>query len=100
MEEAYGQGPVAPPEQAPEPAETPESVDEENAEQAEVVVANSVLTGPDGKPPKEGDEIVVKVVKNYGDESSIIYAPPKTETETQTESSPEEEIAALDTERT
>lgn len=85
--------PVEPPE-----AEEKESVDEENAEATEVVVPNKVLMGPDGKEPKEGDEIVVKVVKNYGDESSIIYAPAKPEGETSTPSV-DEEIAALDTKK-
>lgn len=96
MDESYGNAPVTPPEETPEPAE---SVDEENAESAEVVVSNKVLTGPDGEPPKEGDEIVVKVVKNYGTESSIIYAPAKGGGETTEEpASTEDEIAALDKE--
>lgn len=54
-----------------------ESVDEEMAEGSTAVVPNKVLTGPDGEPPKEGDEIVLKVIKNYGDESEVAYAPSK-----------------------
>lgn len=94
MDESYaGTNNVSPPEEASE------SVDEENAEATEVVVPNKVLMGPDGKEPKEGDEIVVKVVKNYGDESSIIYAPAKPEGETSETPSVDEEIAALDTKK-
>ena len=95
MDSGYSEAPVSPPEES-SPAE---SVDEENAEATEVVVPNKVLMGADGKPPKEGDEIVVKVVKNYGDESSIQYAPATPEGETTETPSVDEEIAALDTEK-
>lgn len=51
-----------------------DSVDEQNADSSEVVVPNSILAGPGGAPPKEGDTILVKVVKTYGDECSIAKA--------------------------
>lgn len=66
MDESYGNAPV---EKPPE-----KSVDEENAESSTALVSNKILS-PEGAPLKEGDEIVVTVVKNYGDESEIKYAP-------------------------
>ena len=53
-----------------------QSVDQENAMGDTAVISNKILS-PDGDPIKEGDEIVVKIVKNYGDESEIMYAPKK-----------------------
>lgn len=64
--------PVTPPDSAPAGPE--ESVDRENEEGNTAVISNKILS-PDGEPIKEGDEIVVRVVKNYGDESEIEYAP-------------------------
>lgn len=86
-----------PPEEETESKE-PESVDEESVEDQTVLVSNKVLMGPDGTAPKEGDEIVVKVVKNYGDESEIVYAPASSAASTETDNS-DAEIMALDTER-
>ena len=54
--------------------ETPESVDEEEAEGDTAVIDNKVLA-PEGEPLKKGDEIVLVVVKNYGGESEVRYAP-------------------------
>lgn len=61
-----------------ETQETPEaeSIDQEEAESDSAVVANKVLA-PGGEPLKEGDEITLVVVKNYGDESEIRYATKK-----------------------
>jgi hypothetical protein len=77
-----------------------QSVDQEiQAENAHsAVVPNAVLMGPDGKPPKEGDEIVVKVIKNFGDESEVTYAPakPKTPGHDMMPPGANEEIEALD----
>lgn len=62
--------------------EAKESIDQEEQEQTETtVVPLKILTGKDGIPPKEGEERVVKVVKIYGDEASIMYAPEKKESE-------------------
>lgn len=56
----------------------PQSVDEVNEEEGDstAVVSNKILS-PEGEPLKKGDEIVVRVVENYGDESLIEYAPKK-----------------------
>ena len=81
----YSSGSVAPPggEAAP-PDESAvpksgegdkETVDEDSMMGNSAIIPNKVLTGPDGTSPKEGDEIVLKVVKNFGDESEVVYAP-------------------------
>lgn len=69
--------------------EASESVDREEAEGAEnsAVVSNKILS-PDGEPLKEGDEVVLQVVKNYGDESEVKYAPKKPETPAGEEAGP------------
>lgn len=95
MDESYT-APVTPPgegEEAP-PAEK-ESVDKENAEAQTALVSNKILS-PEGEPLKEGDEIVVKVVKNYGDESEIMYAPKKEGAETESTSDVASDFAAMD----
>lgn len=53
-----------------------ESVDEQEQMDPTSLVDLKVLTGKHG-PPKEGDEIVVKVVKIHGDQAEIEYAPEK-----------------------
>lgn len=70
MDSIYSEEAEAPKEEAAE------TVDEESAESNTAVVDNKVLS-PDGEPLKEGDEIVLKVVKNYGGECEVIYAPAK-----------------------
>lgn len=80
MDEAYG-GDTAAAESAPAKA-ADETVDQENAEEMTALVSNKILS-PEGEPLKEGDEIVVKIVKNYGDESEIMYAPKKEQTGTE-----------------
>lgn len=96
MDSSYSEPAVAPPEKS----ESAESVDEENAGASTAIISNKILS-PDGEPLKEGDEIVVRVVKNYGDESEIEYAPKKGAEETMTEE-PESveagELSALDAE--
>lgn len=95
MDASYGAAAVAPPEKV-----AAETVDQEAAEAETTIVPNSILS-PDGEPLKEGDEIVVRVVKNYGDESEIEYAPKKGSEDTETESTEEPmsreagELAAL-----
>lgn len=84
----------APDAAAPKEAKEAETTDQEIEEsQHSAVVPNNVLMGPDGTPPKEGDEIVVKVVKVYGNESEIIYGPPKG-AEKETNHMPESDMMA------
>lgn len=80
MDSLYGgtesPAPAAGPGEESEPAaeEASESVDQETAEGGTAVIDNKVLS-PEGQPLKEGDEIVLVVVKNYGEESEVKYAP-------------------------
>lgn len=90
MDESYGaSAPVTRPAEA-------ETVDQEEAESNTAIVANKILS-PDGEPLKAGDEIVVRIVKNYGDESEIEYAPKEggSETTAEPESVEAGELAAL-----
>lgn len=82
-----------------QPKESAESVDEEADTEQTAIVPNHVLS-PEGEPLKEGDEVVLKVVKNYGDECEVKYAPKESPEEGSESSEPPEaaEIAALDTE--
>lgn len=75
----------------------PESIDEENAGEETAVISNKILS-PEGEPLKAGDEIVLQVVENFGDESSVKYAPKKgdeSETYEEPESVEAGELAAL-----
>lgn len=97
--------PQAPPadnptEPSPEPESDTETTDEETAESENTaIVPNKVLIGADGKPPKEGDEIVVQVVKVYGDEAEVRYAPAKPSGSGYGAESTDSEIEAMDTEK-
>lgn len=77
---------------------SPESVDEEIESAHTTIVPNKILS-PEGEALKAGDEIVVRVVKNYGDESEIEYAPKKGAEESEEYEEPESaeagELAAL-----
>ena len=55
-----------------ESEEAPESIDAEEAEGKTAVVDNKVLA-PAGEKLKEGDELTIVVVKNYGGESEIRF---------------------------
>lgn len=79
------------------PAPEKQSVDEENAGEDTALISNKILS-PDGEPLKEGDEIVVQVVKNYGDECEVKYAPKKGGEKTSETTTPAEDFAAMDTE--
>lgn len=79
MESLYpsDNAPVTPPGEAAEseaPGDKESSVDEQEAAEATAVIDNKILS-PDGEPLKEGDEVVLVVVKNFGDESEVKYAP-------------------------
>lgn len=73
--EAYGSSPVTAPDES-EAGPEKESVDEENQEADTAVISNKILS-PDGEPINKGDEIVLQVVQNFGDESEVKYAPKK-----------------------
>lgn len=73
------------------------SVDEENATAQTALISNKILS-PEGEPIKPGDEIVLQVVKNYGDESEVKYAPHKEGTGEESESTPEKDFAMMDKE--
>lgn len=97
--EAYGAPVTKPGEDAGATKEQP-SVDQENAMSDTALVPNKVLS-PDGEPLQEGEEIVLVVVKNHGDESEVKYAPKKggdTEgtDEGETPGNEEAELSALD----
>lgn len=81
MDETYGGGAVKPDVKPPDEKpgnEPPESVDKQNEEAgAKTALISNKILSPEGQPLKEGDEVVLKVVKNYGDESEVVYAPHK-----------------------
>jgi hypothetical protein len=72
-----GAPPPADPNAPPKPGETgepkdAETTDEETAEsQNSAIVSSKFLAGPDGQMPAEGEEVLVKIVKSYGDEVEI-----------------------------
>lgn len=69
----------------------PKDKSEDESMEPEALVDMKVLTGKDG-PPKEGDEIVVKVVSIHGDQAVIQYAPEKPDKgKTSGESEPDED---------
>lgn len=57
--------------------ENPESIDQEEQEGTTAVVPMKLLQGKHPEPIKEGEEIVVKAVKVYGDEVEIAYSETK-----------------------
>jgi len=75
------------------PEAKPETVDQEEDMANTAVIDNKILS-PEGEPLKEGDEVTLRVVKNYGEECEVEYAP-------KTEPSPgmehESEIDSLET---
>ena len=64
MDSAYGNAPVSPPDKTPADKAPEESVDEQNAGAAEILIAKDKL--PEGT--KEGDTCTFKVSKDVGDE--------------------------------
>ena len=94
MDSAYsGEAPVN------SPAEK-SSVDEQNATSETALVPNKILC-PGGEPLKDGEEILVRVVKNHGEESEIECVSQKESTEEssmegETPGNEEAELAALD----
>lgn len=66
------------------------TIDEQEQMTAAALVPLKVLTGKNG-PPKEGDEVVLRVKKIHGDEAEVEYAPEpeKEETEEQPDANAE-----------
>lgn len=78
MQGLYG-GDESAPTETPQSEKDSESIDELEQSSETTTVPTSLLAGPDGQSPKEGDEVVVKVVKCAGDQCVIAYAPKETE---------------------
>jgi hypothetical protein len=95
MDSSYSKSEVTPPVEEPE-TET-ESVDEENAGAAEILISKKEL--PSGV--KAGDTCTFKVVKDFGEECSLQYVKKPAESAEPTsenlEATTESEIGALDT---
>ena len=82
-------------EDAPQkPDSETKSVDEEEQMDPEALVDLKVLTGKHG-PPKEGDEIVVKVVSIHGNQAVIQYAPEKPGGESEDKEPDEDDMEEL-----
>lgn len=98
MEEVYAEEETPPMESAEAAPEegAPESIDEQEASSPTAVIDNKVLS-PGGEPLKEGDRIIVTIVKNYGDESEIRYGKAEAGEEVQSPGMMEEANAELDT---
>lgn len=79
--------------------EPSKSVDQEEAEEATktAVISNKILD-PHQEGLKEGDEIVLRVVKTYGDEAEVEYAPKKGKEEKDEGDSTEKDLMALNQE--
>jgi hypothetical protein len=69
MDSAYSEAPVSPPDKAPAADAPEESVDEENAGEAEILIGKDKL--PAGT--KEGDTCTFKVSQDVGDEYVLEY---------------------------
>lgn len=92
MDESYKAPQSAHEEETPAPDETDESVDEESAGAAEILVEKVKL--PAGT--KEGDTVTFKVKKDFGDEVSLEAATPSAPEETEEPETAEEgELKAL-----
>lgn len=93
----YGNAPVSPPDNAPDDKAPKESVDEQNAGAAEILIAKDKL--PPGT--KEGDTCTFKVSKDVGDEYILEYVKEGQEEDSEPtrdnfDSTTESEISALD----
>lgn len=71
------------------------SVDDQNSEQPTGLIPKSLLAGKKFNP---GDEVVLKIVADHGDEIEVEYAPAKPgdeSSETETEQSPDSELESM-----
>lgn len=75
----------------PDTGKEAETVDEQESMDPTALVDLKVLTGKHG-PPKEGDEVVLRVVKIHGDSAEVEYAPEKPEKEEEPDHDDMEEI--------
>lgn len=91
MDSSYGEAEV----KAPETPETPESIDEENASDSEILIAKARL--PEGS--KKGDIVTFRIANDFGDESSLeLVKSSKSPTSDTMNDMASEEIMALDKE--
>lgn len=92
MDSLYG-------DESPKSKGTPETVDQENAEEMEhqAVIPLKVLMGKHTEPLKEGDEVVLKVDKINGDQATVSYSEtPPGEIGKEKEGEPPSEMSADD----
>ena len=97
MDSSYSGAPVQPPDKAPSDKAPAESVDEQNAGAAEILIAKDKL--PPGT--KEGDTCTFKVSKDVGDEYILEYVKEGQKETTEPtrdnfDATTENEISALD----
>ena len=97
MDSSYGNDPVSPPDKAPADKAPQESVDEQNAGAAQILIAKEKL--PPGT--KEGDTCTFKVSKDVGDEYILEYIKEGEEesaepTRENLDATTESELSALD----
>jgi hypothetical protein len=81
------------PNQAP-----PKSIDEQEAEAPTALIPKSLLAGKKFNP---GDEVVLQIVAEHGEEVEVKYAPEKPEedeTKPETETSTDPELASMNSE--
>jgi hypothetical protein len=74
MDSLYASGE---PDEAAKPKGDTETVDQEEQETNTAVAPVKVLQGKGGEPLKEGDEVVVKILKVYGDQAEFAYSSTK-----------------------
>ena len=67
MDSSYGNAPVSPPDKAPADAAPKQSIDEQNAGAAQILIAKKEL--PAGA--KEGDVFTFKARKDFGEDMSL-----------------------------
>jgi len=78
-------------EEAPEQKE-PKSVDEQNEDSAVTLIPKSLLGGKKFSP---GDEVVLQIVADHGDQIEVKYASESPEGETKTEPDADSELESL-----
>lgn len=97
--EGYSNAPVSPPDKMPADKAPPESVDEQNAGEAQILIAKDEL--PPGT--KAGDTCTFKVSKDTGDEFILDYVKERQEeasepTKESMDATTDSELSALDQE--
>ncbi len=97
MDSSYSNAPVSPPDKAPADSAPKQSIDEQNAGAAQILIAKEKL--PPGT--KEGDTCTFKVSKDVGDEYILDYVKEGQEEASETtkdnlDATTESELSALD----